>query len=208
VLAFCFEARLQRKGQLETTMAKRDYYEVLGLKRGADEAEIKKAYRKMAMQYHPDRNGGDKVAEERFKEATEAYEVLSDAEKRKVYDQFGHEGLRGRGAAAHDFSSMDVEDIFSMFNDIFGGGGFGGMGGPRGPTGRRVARGYDLETEVSLTLEDVLKGCSRDVEITRLDVCETCSGTGAKPGTSPESCQTCAGRGKVQQAGIGVCAAW
>ena len=183
--------------------ATRDYYEVLGVEKAADADEIKRAYRRLAMKYHPDRNPDDAEAEAKFKEAAEAYEVLSDPEKRKVYDQFGHEGLRGRGAAAHDFSRMNVDDIFSMFNDIFGGGGFGGMGGARGPAGHRVARGYDLETEVSLTLEDVLHGCSRDVEITRLDVCETCTGTGAKPGTTPETCTTCAGRGKVQQAGLG-----
>ena len=174
----------------------RDYYEVLSVERTADGDEIKRAYRRLAMKYHPDRNPGDAEAEASFKECAEAYEVLSDPQKRQIYDQYGHEGLRGRGAAAHDFTRMNTEDIFSMFNDIFG----GGMG--RGRGGRRVARGYDLETEVTIDLSDVLNGAERDVEFKRLDVCNTCTGTGAKPGSTPETCQTCAGQGKVQQAGL------
>lgn len=176
----------------------RDYYEVLGVERSADGDEIKRAYRRLAMKYHPDRNPGDAEAETAFKEAAEAYEVLSDDSKRKVYDQYGHEGLRGRGAAGHDFSRMNVDDIFSMFNDIFGGG-MGGRGGAR----RGPVRGYDLETEVELTLGEVLDGASKDVEFTRMDVCDTCGGSGAKPGTQPETCATCGGQGKVQQAGLG-----
>lgn len=176
----------------------RDYYEILGVERTVDADEIKRAYRRLAMKYHPDRNPGDASAEAKFKESAEAYEVLSDEQKRKVYDQYGHEGLRGRGAASHDFSRMNVEDIFSMFNDIFGGGVGGG-----GPRGQRVARGYDLETEVTITFEDVLKGCERDVEFTRMDICATCGGDGAKPGTKPRACETCGGHGKVQQAGLG-----
>lgn len=179
----------------------RDYYEVLGVERTADAEEIKRAYRRMAMKYHPDRNPGDAEAETRFKEAAEAYEVLTDEGKRKTYDQFGHEGLRrGGGPATHDFSRMDVTDIFSMFEDIFAGmgGGGGGRAGRRGPS-----RGYDLETEVSLSLDDVLKGAERDVEFTRLDVCEKCTGSGAKPGTKPTKCPTCGGHGKVQQSGLG-----
>ncbi|MCB9844383.1 MAG: molecular chaperone DnaJ [Phycisphaeraceae bacterium] len=178
----------------------RDYYEILGVERTSDGEEIKRAYRRLAMKYHPDRNPGDTEAEVRFKEAAEAYEVLADSGKRKIYDTHGHEGLRrGGGPATHDFSRMDVSDIFSMFQDIFGGlGGGSGRARPRGP-----ARGYDLETEVTLNLEDVLKGCERDVEFTRMDVCDTCSGTGAKPGSSPESCRTCGGQGKVQQSGLG-----
>lgn len=176
----------------------RDYYEVLSVERTADGEEIKRAYRRLAMKYHPDRNPGDAEAESSFKECAEAYEVLSDPQKRQIYDQFGHEGLRGRGAAAHDFTRMNTEDIFSMFNDIFGGG-----GGARTRGGRRVARGYDLETEVTIELSEVLAGTERDVEFTRLDVCNTCTGTGAKPGSKPETCQTCAGQGKVQQAGLG-----
>lgn len=174
----------------------RDYYEVLSVERTADGDEIKRAYRRLAMKYHPDRNPGDAEAEAAFKEAAEAYEVLSDDQKRQIYDQYGHEGLRGRGAAAHDFTRMNTEDIFSMFNDIFGGGG-------RGRGGRRQARGYDLETEVTISMMDVLKGTTKDVEFTRLDVCGTCTGSGAKPGSNPETCATCGGQGKVQQAGLG-----
>lgn len=179
----------------------RDYYEVLSVERTADGEEIKRAYRRMAMKYHPDRNPGDAEAEQKFKEAAEAYEVLADDQKRKIYDQFGHDGLkRGGGPATHDFSRMDVQDIFSMFNDIFGGG--GGFGGARG--GRAgPARGYDLETEVEIDLEDVVTGVERDVEFTRMDLCEKCSGSGAKPGTKPQTCKTCGGQGKVQQSGLG-----
>jgi molecular chaperone DnaJ len=180
----------------------RDYYEVLGIEKAADAEEVKRAYRRLAMKYHPDRNPGDAEAEAKFKEAASAYEVLSDPDKRKVYDQFGHEGLRsGGGPAAHDFSRMDVSDIFSMFNDIFGGGGAGMGQGGRGRRG--PARGYDLETEVTIELKDVLVGCERDVEFTRLDVCETCTGSGAKPGSKPVRCETCGGRGQVQQSGLG-----
>ena len=180
----------------------RDYYEILGVERTVDVEEIKRAYRRLAMKYHPDRNPGNAEAETKFKEAAAAYEVLSDPQKRQVYDQYGHEGLRGRGApAGHDFSRMNVEDIFSMFNDIFGAGGGGGgtrNGGRRGP-----ARGYDLETEIEITLDDVAVGCERDVEFTRLDICDTCSGDGAKPGTKPETCAVCSGRGFVIQSGLG-----
>ncbi|MBL8763964.1 MAG: molecular chaperone DnaJ [Phycisphaerae bacterium] len=182
--------------------AQRDYYEILGVERGADAEEIKRAYRRLAMKYHPDRNPGDAEAEVRFKEAAEAYEVLADEGTRKIYDHHGHEGLRrGGGPATHDFSRMDVQDIFSMFSDIFGGGGGFGGRGARGPRG--VARGYDLETEVVVTLDDVLAGVEKEVEFTRLDVCEKCSGTGAKPGSKPVSCQACGGQGKVQQTGFG-----
>ncbi len=188
--------------------ATRDYYEILSVERTADGDEIKRAYRRLAMKYHPDRNPGDAEAEAAFKECAEAYEVLSDDAKRQRYDQFGKEGLRGGGAAAHDFSRMNVEDIFSMFGDIFGGGGGGGFssrgggfGNARG--GQRVAKGYDLETEVRITLEEVLTGCERDVNFTRLDVCDTCAGSGAKPGTTPDTCGTCNGQGRVQQAGLG-----
>ena len=194
----------------------RDYYEILGVERSADGDEIKRAYRRMAMKHHPDRNPGDAEAEAKFKESAEAYEVLSDDQKRRIYDQYGHEGLRGRagGGATHDFSRMNVDDIFSMFNDIFGGGagagGFGGMGGMGGVGGRGragarrgVARGYDLETEVRIALDEVITGAQREVAFTRLDVCDTCTGSGAKPGSSPVRCQTCGGRGVVVQTGLG-----
>ncbi|MGQ0628680.1 MAG: molecular chaperone DnaJ [Phycisphaerales bacterium] len=183
--------------------AQRDYYEVLGVGKSADAEEIKRAYRRLAMKHHPDRNPGDAAAEKSFKEAAAAYEVLSDDQKRQVYDQYGHEGLKGGGGPApHDFSRMNADDIFSMFNDIFGGGGnpFGGGGRNqrRGP-----ARGFDLQTEVQVSLEDVFTGCERDVEFTRLDICEKCTGSGAKPGSKPVQCSTCGGQGKVQQTGLG-----
>jgi molecular chaperone DnaJ len=181
--------------------AQRDYYEILGVTKSADAEEIKRAYRRAAMKHHPDRNPGDAEAERAFKEAAEAYEVLSDDQKRKIYDQFGHDGLkRGGGPATHDFSRMDPTDIFSMFNEIFG----GGMGGAAGARGRGgPARGYDLETEVQITLKDVLTGTEQDVSFTRLDVCDACAGSGAKPGTKPVTCPTCSGRGQVTQTGLG-----
>jgi molecular chaperone DnaJ len=178
--------------------AVRDYYEILGVDRTADAEEIKRAYRRLAMKYHPDRNPNDPQAEAKFKEAAEAYEVLSDPQKRSIYDQYGREGLKSAagGPATHDFTRMDIEDIFSMFGDIFGSGGGGRR--HRGPV-----RGYDLETEVFVTLGDVLNGCERDVEFTRLDICERCAGTGAKPGSRPVACPTCGGQGRVQQSGLG-----
>ncbi len=172
----------------------RCYYEVLSVERTASADDIKRAYRRLAMKYHPDRNPNDQEAEAKFKEAAEAYEVLSDSERRAMYDRHGHDGLRGQ--ARHGFNSTD--DIFSMFNDIFE-----GMGGGRGGGRRARARGYDLETEVELTLEEVVTGASRDVPFTRMDVCDTCTGSGAAPGTTPETCGTCGGQGKVQQAGLG-----
>ena len=171
---------------------KRDYYEVLGVQRNAGVEDIKRAYRKGALKYHPDNFKGDKAeAEAKFKELAEAYEVLSDPEKRQIYDRHGHAGLRGRGV--HDFSSMGFGDIFSMFEDIFSGMGFGGAARPRRD------RGYDLETQVELTLEQVATGVDETLEFERMDYCDTCSGTGARAGTSPVRCETCGGYGKVQQ---------
>lgn len=177
----------------------RCYYETLSIERTADGDEIKRAYRRLAMKYHPDRNPDDPAAEASFKEATAAYEVLSDPEKRSRYDQYGHAGLRG--TPGHDFQRMHVDDIFSMFQDIFSGGGMGGRG--PGARQRGPARGYDLETEVEIDLEEVLDGTGREVDFKRLDVCTTCSGSGGKPGVEPATCPTCGGDGQVQQAGFG-----
>ncbi|MBM4113638.1 MAG: molecular chaperone DnaJ [Phycisphaerae bacterium] len=179
----------------------RCYYEILGVERTVGAEDLKRAYRRLAMKHHPDRNPGDPKAEEEFKACAEAYEVLSDAEKRSRYDQFGHAGLRQ--TPGHDFRSMHVQDIFSMFEEILGGvGGFGGgRGGAR--TRRGPARGYDLETAIEVELSEVLTGCEREVEYKRLDVCATCGGNGAKPGTEPTTCPTCNGQGQVQQVGFG-----
>jgi len=171
--------------------AKRDYYEVLGVPRDALPEQIKKAYRRHAHKYHPDRNADDPGAEGKFKEAAEAYEVLSEPTKRQRYDQFGHAGLSGVGV--HDFSHMGVDDIFSMFNDIFGGGLGGGRRGRRG--------GADLQTEVTLTLAEVANGAERAIDFTREDFCETCGGTGAAPGSQRRTCGTCGGYGQVEQTG-------
>ncbi|MCC7192417.1 MAG: molecular chaperone DnaJ [Phycisphaeraceae bacterium] len=182
----------------------RDYYEILNVERTADGETIKRSYRKLALKYHPDRNPGDTECEARFKECAEAYEVLSDTDKRSRYDRFGHEGLRG--TSGHNFRHMDPNDIFSMFEDIFGDmGGFGGSGGRgrRGGGRQRGQPGYDLETQVEITLEEVDSGAEHEVEFTRQDLCTTCGGNGAKPGTQPIACVTCGGVGQVQQAGFG-----
>lgn len=169
----------------------RDYYEILGVARDADAGELKRAYRKLALELHPDRNPGDKQAEARFKEASEAYQVLSDPEKRGLYDRFGHEGPRGSGFGG-GFSN--VGDIFSAFGDIFGDlfGGFGGFGGGRGQS-----RGADLETRVELTLAEVAKGASKEIKIRRRIACKDCGGSGAAAGSGRERCQQCGGRGQV-----------
>jgi len=179
-------------------MAKRDYYEVLGVGKSASADEIKRAYRRMAMKYHPDKNPDDKKAESRFKECAEAYEVLSDTEKRQRYDQFGHEGLRGAGM--HDFSRMNVEDIFSMFGfEDF----FSGIFGGRRRSSRRAGptRGYDLETAVELTLNDIAKGAEKTIEFTRQDICGECKGNGCAKGSKPGRCPTCSGSGQVARGG-------
>ncbi len=169
---------------MTVSAGKRDYYEVLGLSRDASPEQIKKAYRRAAHKHHPDRNPDDPDAEGRFKEASEAYEVLSDPAKRQRYDQFGHAGLSGAGV--HDFSGMGVEDIFSMF---FGGG------------RRSRGRGADLQTEVEVSLAEVAAGTERTIEFTRRDFCDECGGTGAAPGSKRQSCPTCGGYGQVEQAG-------
>lgn len=179
-------------------MAKRDYYEVLGVNREASDDEIKKAYRKLAMKYHPDRNPGDKEAEDRFKEAAEAYEVLRDPEKRQRYERFGHEGMGGAGP---EFSNF--EDIFSHFSDIFGGGGsifdgiFSGMGGGGGFGGRGARSGASLKCRVNITFEEAAFGCTKKIELRRNEICSSCSGTGAAKGSKPTGCPTCGGRGQV-----------
>lgn len=178
-------------------MSKRDYYEVLGVERDVGEAELKKAYRKLALQYHPDRNPDDPAAEAKFKEVSEAYSVISDGEKRAVYDRYGHAGLQGGGGAGFN----NVEDIFSHFGDIFGDlFGFGGFGGPFGNGGRRRAnmptRGDDLRVQVTLTLEEAAFGCQKEVEAGYAAPCEACQGTGAEGGEL-DTCGTCNGQGQV-----------
>lgn len=182
---------------------KRDYYEVLGVAKTANADEIKKAYRKLALKYHPDRNPGDKEAEEKFKEAAEAYEVLSDADKRAKYDQFGHnmgpQGFPGGGGGFHA-GGMSMEDIFAQFGDIFGGAGFGGFGSATG--GRRQARrqqrrGSDLRIRVKLTLKDIAQGVQKTLRIPTFMPCEHCNGTGAKDGVAFATCATCHGTGTV-----------
>ena len=178
---------------------KRDYYEVLGVQRNASEREIASAYRKLAIKYHPDSNPNDEEATERFKEAAEAYEVLSDSEKRARYDQFGHAGV-GAGAGGAGF--QDVEDIFDAFGDLFGGA-FGDFFGGGGRRRARRRRGANLKTEVTLDLEEAAAGVTKDVSFRRSKVCRTCEGTGARPGSSATSCPHCNGRGQVvQSAGI------
>lgn len=171
---------------------KRDYYEVLGVSKTASDDEIKKAFRTMAKKYHPDMHPGDKEAEEKFKEAQEAYAVLSDAEKRKQYDQFGHAAFDGSGGAGgFDFSGMDMGDIFGdIFGDFFG-------GGSRRRNNDGPMKGQNLRTSIRITFEEAVFGCEKEIEMVLKDECKTCHGNGAKPGTSPETCPKCGGKGKV-----------
>jgi molecular chaperone DnaJ len=178
---------------------KRDYYEILSVEKTVNADGIKRSYRKLAMKYHPDKNPDDTEAERNFKECAEAYEVLSDPDKRQRYDQFGHEGLRG--TSMHDFSRTDASDIFSMFDDVLGNF-FGGGGGRRSARGG-ARRGASLETVIDISLEDVATGIEKEIEFTRLDKCETCEGSGAKPGTEPVACVACGGAGQTQQSGFG-----
>jgi molecular chaperone DnaJ len=176
---------------------KRDYYDVLGVERNASAEDIKRAYRKKALEFHPDRNKSDPHAEGKFKEAAEAYDVLSDHDKRARYDQFGHAGL-GQGGFAGGTRFTNIEDIFDAFGDIFGGGIFGDVfGGQRRSRGKRGGR--DLRIALELSLEEIDQGVERAISIKRAEHCETCKGNGAKPGTSPVVCATCGGRGQVHR---------
>ena len=187
--------------------AKRDYYEVLGVGRNADTETIKKAYRKLAKKYHPDINPGDKEAEAKFKEASEAYAVLSDADKRRQYDQFGHAAFEnGGGGGAGGFDFGDMGDIFS---DIFGGDIFGGMfgGGGRSRNSNGPRRGADVRVNVRITFAESVTGTSKKIDVTLKDPCTKCNGTGAKPGTQPQTCSKCGGKGQVvytQQSMLGM----
>ena len=176
-------------------MAKKDYYDVLGVERGADEKAIKRAYKKLAMQYHPDRTKGDKAKEEKFKEIQEAYEILGDKEKRAAYDQYGHaafeQGGMGGGGFGGGFSGADFGDIFGdMFGDIFGGGGRGRQ---------RVVRGEDLRYDIQITLEEAVKGTTKDIQINTLAHCDSCDGTGAEKGSKVETCPSCHGSGRIRR---------
>lgn len=175
--------------------AKRDYYEVLGVPKDADAAALKKAYRALAKKYHPDSNPGDAEAEKKFKEASEAYAVLSDAEKRRQYDQYGHAAFDGAagGAGGFDFNGADFSDIFGdIFGDLFGGGRRGSSRSNTGPM-----KGANVRKGVRITFEEAVFGCKKELDVILKEPCEKCNGTGAKPGTSPETCSRCGGRGQV-----------
>lgn len=177
-------------------MSKRDYYEILGVSKSASDQDIKKAYRKMAMKYHPDKNPDDKEAEEKFKEANEAYEILSSPEKRKRYDQFGHAGVNNNGGAGgyDGFGGAGFEDIFGDIFDMFGGG--GGFSSSRRRSGPR--KGADIQYETTITFKEAAFGLEREIEFYRNDKCNTCNGSGAKPGTSSKTCGKCNGTGEVK----------
>ena len=184
---------------------KRDYYEVLGVDRSASENDIKIAYRQLAIKYHPDRNPGNKEAENKFKEAAEAYEVLHDADKRAQYDQFGFDAPQGGGFGGFG-AEMNMDDIFSAFGDIFGGrggfgnfSGFGGFGGAQGGAHQRVFRGADLRLKVKLSLQDIASGVTKKFKVREDVTCEKCNGTGAESGSKPETCPTCKGSGVVNR---------
>lgn len=171
-------------------MSKRDYYEILGVSRNAGDAEIKRAYRQLAVKYHPDKNPDDPAAEEKFKEAAEAYAVLSDAQKRAAYDRFGHQGV-GAGGPGFDPGFSNIDDIFEMF-------GFGDVFGARGGRRTTVQRGSDLRYDLEITLEDAASGKDEKLRIPRLEKCDDCSGSGAEKGTSPETCGSCGGSGQTR----------
>ncbi len=184
-------------------MAKRDFYEILGVSKGAGSDEIKKAYRKVAMQFHPDRNPGDKAAEDKFKEAAEAYEVLSDGDKKARYDRFGHAGVGSSAASGGgQGGNMNMDDIFSQFGDIFGDSGFGSFFGGNGNRqgGRaRGTRGSNLRVKLKMTYEDLIKNTKKTIKVKKYVVCTTCSGNGAKDSASIQNCGTCQGSGQVRR---------
>jgi molecular chaperone DnaJ len=175
-------------------MAKRCYYEVLGVERGASEADVKSAFRKLAMKLHPDRNQGDSSSEHRFKEINEAYEVLKDGDKRAAYDRFGHAAFEQHGAGQHGFGADFASSFADIFDDFFG------MGGRRGSRGSGRERGADLRYNIELTVEEAFAGKSAEIRIPTSVTCETCAGSGAKTGTKPKVCSTCSGHGKIRQA--------
>ena len=188
---------------------KRDYYEVLGVDKNATEDQIKKAYRTIAIKYHPDRNPGNKEAEEKFKEAAEAYDVLHDPQKRQQYDTFGFNGPGGAGGFdPFGGTSMNMDDIFSMFGDIFGGraGGFGGFGG--GSRGHQKHRGSDLRLKVKLSLEEIAHGVTKKFKVRKDITCSHCHGSGAEAGSTNDQCPTCHGSMRSNTCTRGICAAW
>lgn len=189
-------------------MSKRDYYDILGVSKNAPADEIKKAYRKLAIKFHPDKNPDDKSAEDKFKEAAEAYEILSNPEKKQRYDQFGHAGAQGGFGGYGGGGGMNMDDIFSQFGDIFGGGGgggspfdsfFGGGGQSRSGGGRRVQKGTNLRIKVKLTLEEIANGVEKKIKVNKQVLCNTCDGTGAKDKNSFSTCKTCGGSGAVRR---------
>jgi molecular chaperone DnaJ len=187
-------------------MSKRDYYDILGVSRGSSADEIKKAYRKLAIKYHPDKNPNDKSAEDKFKEAAEAYEILSSPEKKQRYDQYGHAGVgSAAGGGGYGGGGMNMDDIFSQFGDIFGGGGgspfdsFFGGGQQQSRGGRRVSKGSNLRIKVKLTLEEIANGAEKKIKVNKQVTCKTCDGTGAKDRSSVSTCSTCGGSGAVRR---------
>ncbi|TKB97000.1 molecular chaperone DnaJ [Pedobacter cryophilus] len=186
-------------------MSKRDYYDILGVSKNSPADEIKKAYRKLAIKFHPDKNPDDKAAEDKFKEAAEAYEILSNPEKKQRYDQFGHAGSQGGYGGGYGGGGMNMDDIFSQFGDIFGGGGgspfdsFFGGGGQSSRGGRRVQRGTNLRIKVKLTLEEIANGVEKKIKVNKQIICDTCDGSGAKDKNSFSTCKTCGGSGAVRR---------